>query len=106
MKYLLFFAIVRQAIRTPNTPIAARKHHTTSTNTKLGEHVTDGGGIILRNGLLVLSVRGCEGLGNRQFTGDGFEPVKVRLVVVVCWMSGWGSAKRMGKLEGPRTYLE
>ena len=88
LEYRQIFSIVRHAIPTSDTPITASKHDATSPDTKLGEHVADGGGIVLWHGLFVLSVRGRESLGNRRFTREGFEPVEVRLVVVFCWTPG------------------
>ena len=81
-------SVVRLAITTSNTPIAAAKQYGAPTCTKLGKHAADSGGIFVWNGLFVVSVRGCDGLGDRRFTGDGFEPVEVRFVGVVCWISG------------------
>jgi len=77
-------SIVRLAIPTSDAIITASKQHATSTDTKLGKHVTDSGCGVLWDGLFMLSIRGSEGLGNRRFTKNGVEPLEVRLVTVDC----------------------
>jgi len=77
-------SIVRLTIPTSNTPIPAAKQHATSTDTELGKKRANGGGVVAWDGLLVLSIRGRDCLGNRPLLGDVFEPIDVRFVRVIC----------------------
>lgn len=94
------FAILRPA---SNARIAAAKQQASSTDTKLSKHIADAGSVVTRNGLLVISVRGRDGLGKVLFSGDSFQPVEVRFVFVCCRTSGRNSIADLG---GAQTYSE
>jgi len=91
-------SIVRLTIPTSNTPIPAAKQHTASTDTELGEKRANSGGVVAWDGLLVLSIRGRDCLGNRLLEGDVFEPIDVRFVRVICLIA----SKAMEDWQGHR----
>ena len=81
-------SVVRRAIPAPNTKITAAEQHTASTDTELSVQRADCDGVVVRNSLFVVSVRGCDGLREVEFKCGVFEPVEVRFVCVVCRVSG------------------
>ena len=78
--------IVRLAVSTSNTPISAAKQYTASTDAELGKKLANGGGVVVWDGLLVVSIRGRDGLGNCLLVGEVLQPIEVRFVCVICWI--------------------
>jgi len=86
----LVLSIVRLAFTsgTPNAPITATEQETGPSGTELSKHRADRVGVVARNRLLVISVRGRDGLGNLRLSGHVFEPIKVRFVCIGCGVLG------------------
>ena len=89
--------IVRLTIPTSNTPISAAKQHTAPAGTELGKKRANDGSVVAWDGLLVVSIGGRDGLGNRPLEGDVFEQIEVRFVCVICLMPSDAMKNRHGR---------
>ena len=96
-------SIVRLTVLGPttNTKITGAKQYTASTDAELGKKLANGGGVVAWDRLLVVSIRGRDGLGNCLLVGEVLQPIEVRFVCVICWI-----VSEMKDLAGSQTYLE